>query len=656
MKKNNLFSGLAVFVITFVVYALTCAPGVYFTDSGELAGAVATLGVSHPSGYPLFVLLGKLWTILPLAGTIIRELNLFAAFCTAASAFVFVQVAALIMEFSLEFKSTKEKKKSVAKADDQAETVASTKSHIGAAVLGLCYAFGATVWAQATSIEVYSLHLLMINLVLLSFLSGIIKNNNKNLMVSALLLGLSFTNHMTTILLLPAMIFLFFKRPGEKFNFGADRLKSLLFMMIPFVLGLSVYLYLPLRASAQPEFNWGYVSRGFDKLLYHMQGKQYQVWMFTGSKVWGENFDKFASAFAHQFLFFLVLPVLYVFSLWAKNKNESKYLLMTFIGMIAAPFISFKGKGKEILWFFIILGFSCIFYSFNYSIHDIDSYFLTAFIAYYLLCAVGLGYLSEKFGNKSYAMLAIPVIVLAMNFSNADLSKDNTVEEYTKLTAGKLEKNALIISAQWDFWVSPFWYMQKIENYRPDVVLVEKELLRRTWYPYQFAKWYPEIANKSRSEIDAFMKDLELFESEKPYDAMSIQTNYVNMLNSFIDKNYGSRPIYITLDVMETEPDVAKDYIKIPEGMAFRLTKDTNITQVKFNPQAYAAFIASAKGREGHLYDAIRASAAVNVFNIGRYALMTRQINPGRSAIATAQTIDPENPTINEMLYQMQGR
>ncbi len=656
MKKNNLLSGMAVFVITFVVYVLTCAPGVYFTDSGELAGAVATLGVSHPSGYPLFVLLGKLWTLLPIAGTIIRELNLFAAFCTAASAFVFVQTSALIMEFSREFKTAKEKKKTIAKADENVETPTSTKSQIGSALLGLCYAFGATVWAQATSIEVYSLHLLMINLVLLSFLSGIIKNNNKTLMLSALLLGLSFTNHMTTILLLPAMIFLFFKRPGEKFNFGSERIKSLILMLIPFAIGLSVYLYLPLRANAQPDFNWGYVSRGFDKLLYHVQGKQYQVWMFTGSKVWGENFDKFTSAFIHQFLFFLVLPVLYVFSLWAKNKKESKYLLMTFVGVISAPFISFKGKGKEILWFFIILGLSCIFYSFNYSIHDIDSYFLTAFIAYYLLCAVGLGYLAEKFGNKSYVMLAIPAIALAMNFSNADLSKDNSVEEYTKLTVGNLPKNSLIISAQWDFWVSPFWYMQKIENYRPDVVLVEKELLRRTWYPYQFAKWYPEISKKSQAEIDAFMKDLELFESEKPYDAMSIQTNYVNMLNSFIDKNYGSRPIYITLDVMETEPDVAKDYIKIPEGMAFRLTKDTSIARVKFNSSDYDSFIASAMNREGHLYEAIRASAAINVFNIGRYALMTKQIPQGKSALATAQKIDPANPTINEMLYQMQGR
>ena len=48
-----------------VVYALTCAPGLFYTDTGELAAASATLGVAHPTGYPLFTMLSHVWTLLP---------------------------------------------------------------------------------------------------------------------------------------------------------------------------------------------------------------------------------------------------------------------------------------------------------------------------------------------------------------------------------------------------------------------------------------------------------------------------------------------------------------------------------------------------------------------------------------------------------------
>ena len=54
--------GLSLFL--FVVYALGASRTIYVGDSGELITAVYLLGVPHPSGYPLFVMLGKLWTLL----------------------------------------------------------------------------------------------------------------------------------------------------------------------------------------------------------------------------------------------------------------------------------------------------------------------------------------------------------------------------------------------------------------------------------------------------------------------------------------------------------------------------------------------------------------------------------------------------------------
>jgi hypothetical protein len=188
--------------------------------------------------------------------------------------------------------------------------------------------------------------------------------------------------------------------------------------------------------------------------------------------------------------------------------------------------------------------------------------------------------------------------------------------------------------------------MQRVEGYRKDVSLVEKELMRRTWYPYQLKKWYPELVNQSETELQRFMKDLEQFESGKPYNQASIQANFIGLINSFIDKSYGKRPIYITLDILQTDADIAKNYEKIPEGFAFRLEKERKIYPVSLDKIDVRKFNASLKGKEGHLYDGIKTTAATNITNIARYATMTGQMELAKRAWELAYTVDPNNPTI----------
>ena len=67
----------------FAVYALGACPTIYVGDSGELTTAVAVLGIPHPTGYPLYVLLGKLWTLLFPVGSIAWRMSLFSAACGA---------------------------------------------------------------------------------------------------------------------------------------------------------------------------------------------------------------------------------------------------------------------------------------------------------------------------------------------------------------------------------------------------------------------------------------------------------------------------------------------------------------------------------------------------------------------------------------------
>jgi hypothetical protein len=68
------------------VYALGACLTVYVGDSGELVTAVHVLGIPHPTGYPLYVLLGKLWTLVLPYGSIAWRMSLFSAACAAATA------------------------------------------------------------------------------------------------------------------------------------------------------------------------------------------------------------------------------------------------------------------------------------------------------------------------------------------------------------------------------------------------------------------------------------------------------------------------------------------------------------------------------------------------------------------------------------------
>ena len=77
----------------FVLYARGACRTIYVGDSGELVAAVFTLGIPHPSGYPLYVLLGKLWTVAVPFGSIAFRMSLFSATCAAAACTVLFVLA-----------------------------------------------------------------------------------------------------------------------------------------------------------------------------------------------------------------------------------------------------------------------------------------------------------------------------------------------------------------------------------------------------------------------------------------------------------------------------------------------------------------------------------------------------------------------------------
>src|SRR3989339_1781868 len=75
MTKKKSIAGVIVFLVSLTVYLATVCPTVYVGDSGEMITAAFFLGIPHPPGYPLFCLLGKALSFLPLS-TIAFRVNL----------------------------------------------------------------------------------------------------------------------------------------------------------------------------------------------------------------------------------------------------------------------------------------------------------------------------------------------------------------------------------------------------------------------------------------------------------------------------------------------------------------------------------------------------------------------------------------------------
>ncbi len=618
MKKNDITFRALAFLLPLMVYMLTVSPTVSFTDSGELAAVCSTLGIAHPTGYPLFTLLGFLWLKLPLPISNVYSLNIFVALLTATSSyFLFNSLLLIIKKFNA-----------------QSKMPASDFFIYNIAISGsLAYSFALTVWQQATSVEVYSLHLLMLNIVLFYALKGHFEKHfhNKYFIIAALFLGLSFSNHLTTILVLPALIFLYFSNGSWGLNLSIDRIKYFGIMFLFVLLGLSVYLYLPLRSMTEPEFSWGMVHRSLDKLLYHIQGKQYQIWMFSGEQV-GENIARFFSAIPYQ-LAFLGIP--FIFSgIWRLSKSS-----------------------KPLMIFILLFIITCYFYSINYSIHDIETYFLTAYLGMIMLAFIGIYDLLNRYRKYYYLALLIPLASLIINYSNVDLSKNYLVEDFTKNLVNNLDKNAIVISSQWDYWNSAFWYYQHVENFRKDVVLIEKELLRRTWYPLQLLKWYPETLNKSKNDIENYLVELEKFESgASPEEYRFIQAKWELMLKGFIEKNIDTKPIYVTMEMMNAEPYLFENYQIVPEGLALRLYRDKELKQVSADNINLDRFIKSLPENKNHLELGIMETASIALSNIGRYAqLNNRDYQAAKKAYTKALQVNPANAIASQGLFELEN-
>src|SRR5215210_5072106 len=219
--------GGAVAIFVGVLYVGTLAPTVLpygapdTLDSPMLQAEVSVLGVGHPTGYPTYLMLTHLFAYLPLGDPAYR-VNLASA-VYGVTAVLVVYLAGL-------------------RLGGRAVAAAS-----GALALGL----SGTFWSQAVIAEVYTFEALLVALVSLFLLVWRDRREDRYLLLSAFLVGLSLTHHLTSGLLLPAVLAFVFLTDRRVFSMTRLMLKSL----GSFLFGLLPLLYLPVRALTHAPLN-----------------------------------------------------------------------------------------------------------------------------------------------------------------------------------------------------------------------------------------------------------------------------------------------------------------------------------------------------------------------------------------------------------------
>lgn len=508
----------------FAVYLTTLSQTVIHLDSGELAAVQSTLGIAHPTGYPLFTVVGYLFTLLLFPFSKIFALNLFSALhCTVAVYFI-TSTTKLILD-NLQYER-----------DNSKYLLTEDNKIVISSAIGLMTAFSATFWFQSTSVEVYSLHIAILSVTIYFILRAYFSDNEKYWLIVAVSLALGFSNHMTTILIIPGLTYLFFHKNG----FNKKSFLLIVKMLIVFLpVLIIIYLYLPIRAGTDPSLNWGNPV-DLERFIRHVSGQQYQVWIFSSLEAAKEQLGYFISSLPKE---------------------------VGYIGAVTSLFglIFLFKQSRAITIFLIISFFSTLLYSVNYDISDIDAYFLLAFISFTYF---SIGFFIEAvkvFKRKLiYIIFIVPLLFVIVNFSDVDQSEVRTFEDYTKAMLDEADENGIIFSYLWDYFISPSYYFQYVEGYRTDVAVIDKELLRRSWYYDQLRNNMPGVVEKIEPEINKFLISLEPFEKGENFDANLIEKRFQTLMTKLVSTNIDERSFYITPELFENE--MRRGQFRLPDG------------------------------------------------------------------------------------------
>lgn len=656
----------ALFIVALLVYLLTLAPTVGPVDSGELILAATLPGIAHPPGFPIYVLIGHVFSHLPV-GNIAQRLNFMSALFAALSVvglFTLVWISGIARDIRLGERSPKQAMGRKAGTQPDAPPL-SAKGRVGktvtsrqkpqrqssafllipAGVGALAWAFSRSLWSYATVAEVYTLHLALLigALALLLYWRQANRFGRRvpqvplqalpSLYLAAFLYGLSLSNHhITSVLIAPAILILLTTTAGWRIFTS----RTALIAGLCLALGLLPYVYLPIRAAQNPLLNWDN-PQDLTRFWWHViakwqigqiqtdvlsnPGEFLELFYENGLRRWITEFSPLG----------LPLAGAGAWGLWQRDRS-----LLVFIAIAIA----------------VSAGYATI-----YGVTEPAAYFLTTFLFTAWLIGEGtrplLALVDERPARQMGAALlacAVPILGLVSNYRLVDRSRDWLVYDYAKNTLAGMAPGGVLLSPDWEIQISPLLYVHHVEGERPDVLIIDSQLLRRSWYYSYLDARAPELMAAIRPQVEAFLAQLALFEHDQPYGPNQIQSQFEAMINALVEQAIAAgRPVYLAQDVdaainavaARTQNVVAPQFQRVPQGLSFRLYPDQEFHPDPA-PELNLRGLLEDTAAQPDLLRAVRRRYAAMFTNRGVYLAQHGQHEAASAAFQQAILVEPE--------------
>ncbi len=549
----RLCASLLVCGLPLAIYVLTLAREITFTDSGELAAAAATLGIAHPPGYPLFTLLGRLFSLLPV-GTVAFRVGLISAGATALAALLIYRTGVVLLG---ELVGGQRQRSGRSAGNRRAIYL-----EIAPVTGGLLFAFAGTVWSQAVVVEVYALQALLVAACLTVIVRSLSDDPStlRHWPLLGFTLGFALTNHITSMLLIPGVLIVLLLGMRERAR--AARRSRLPFWetLGATLLPLLLYLYLPVRSRMSPPVNWGHPDT-LHRFLVHVSGRQYHGWL--GSK--GLRFEEVERFLSEQLpveatWIFPALASIGLAALWWKRRRA---------GLVTT-----------------VVAVALLIYNAIYPIHDIHLYYVPVLVLFGIWASVGAGVLAWLAGRwRRVAGLGVTgVLCLASLFPLSAHWRDNDQHDfkllahYVRDTLRYLDRDAFLLSRRWDTFCSPAVYYQVVEGLRPDVVVFDLNLLGSPILDLRLGDRAPDIVEACRREMAVVAEIGRKAERGQSYDVSDARRRFAALGRRLVEAAMERRPTYATSDLFRHP--AFRGINLISEGLVARLAWEDSFREL----------------------------------------------------------------------------
>ncbi len=585
------------FLFSLIIPLLTSYPSIGWWDSGIHASHAYYLSVPGPGDSILYILIGKLFSIIFFFLTPIKAITLVSIFSTClASVFFYFTMVRILNSFS----------------DESKESVVIASSFVTALSLPFLY----SIWIESYVTRTYTLGLLIASMIIFCtvklWLSRDENEKRKLFFVIVFLLSIDYAAHRLNMPYIPFLLILLIF-PLRK---NLLSLKFWGWTVLLIAIGLSIHLYLLIRSPQHPLFYMDNI-RNFKDLIAWINMDRF------GEKNLSIIFDRRAPFWDYQVNFMYLR-----YFGWNFLGTNGSSFISGIIYLTAIPFVLgcigfvYSLIKRIKIWtvifvIFLLFSFGLVVYSniregFD-QVREIDRLFIPSFMIFLFWVGIGMYFILVQFSRLlekinlgsllknlkivSLGLLILPVNIIVNNWNVCDKSKYYFPEDFAYNILSSCDKNAVLFT-NGDNDTFPLWYLQSVEEYRPDITVANASLLNTDFFVQQLM----ESKNTFNIDPDILKNGLEPSKLDKPLEivlppADSKQKNPMDTLKatytgrqfgkfsgllpqdqvmmSFLEKNKWKRPVYFCVTVDPSSMLGLNDYLR-SDGIVSKLVPYKN--------------------------------------------------------------------------------